>query len=195
MSNRLELAWDQLKTEKFIFIAVVAMAIAVTGLVQITHGLAGGGYGYGTTQPTGPSPVFRNYKSTNGDHLFTINAGESATGYVNEGVGFNGYPTTGTNPAGGSSIYRAYNPTSGDHFLTVSFAEYANAQSAGYKLEGVGFYDYQSISDPSTSVFVNPVYRVYSPSGSKHFYTTSTAERDAAVAAGSIFEGNAFWAP
>ncbi len=200
MTNNTGLTWGQFKSEKVAFIAIVATAIAVTGLVQIAQGLTGGGYGYGTPAANGPAPVYRTYAKGNlGKHFFTISATERnaalSSGYNDEGTGFNGYSAQGTSVAGTSPVYRAYNPTTQDHFYTTNFAEYASAQNGGYKQEGVGFNDYASISDPASTVFVNPVYRVYKASTGDHFYTTNVAERDAAIAGGYISEGTAFYTP
>ncbi len=199
MANTIGLTWGQFKSEKVVFVAIVATAIAVTGLVQIAQGLTGGGYGYGTPAPNTPAPVYRSYAKGASKHFYSISVAEHnaaiSSGYTSENVGFNGYNTQGATVAGTTSVYRSYNPSSQDHLYTTNFSEYIASQNAGYKLEGVGFNDYASISDPATTVFVDPVYRVYAVSTGDHFYTTSITERNAAVAAGYVSEGTAFYTP
>jgi hypothetical protein len=199
MANSTSLTWGQFKSEKVAFVAFVATAIAVTGLVQIAQGLTGGGYGYGNPSTNAPAPVYRSYAKTASKHFYTLSAVErntaNSSGYSDESVGFNGYSPQGTSVAGASPVYRAYNPVNLDHLYTTSFSEYVAAQNAGYRLEGVGFNDYASLNDPESTVFVNPVYRLYALSTGDHFYTTSAAERDLAAANGYSSEGVAFYTP
>ena len=87
-------------------------------------------------------------------------------------------------PAGRQQFYRLYHPAR-EHFWTASIAE-ANtvlASDPAWVFEGPAWW--LSTTDPTNTL---PIYRVLRVNG-KHFYTTSSKERDAQVALGGKSEG------
>lgn len=94
---------------------------------------------------------------------------------------------TAAGSADADPLYRMW--ISGDHFYTMSTAEVAFAASLGYKFEGdVGQ------CDLGPSLVTVPLYRLWSASATDHFYTTSSQERDLAVAGlGYVSEGTTCW--
>jgi len=113
--------------------------------------------------------LYRYYNASTGDHFYTnkwSDYGTGGGGYAYEGVMGRFY---GTNrEIGMIPMYRSYNSTNRQHFYTSSPTE---ATNAGYKLEGIVGYMYET-SRRSTL----PVYRYYRPSNGAHFYSTNTAE-------------------
>ena len=78
--------------------------------------------------------------------------------------------------AGSSPVYRFWSPVYKSHFYTISEAErnyVQNELNKFWNFEGIAFYAY-----PSDEPGQIPVYRFWSSLFGKHFYTTSTAERD-----------------
>jgi Repeat of unknown function (DUF5648) len=72
----------------------------------------------------------------------------------------------------------------GDHLYTMSLTEHENAMNnLGYYGEGITGYIY-----PEASAGAVPFFRAFSPAGG-HFYTTNSAELQAAVAGGFVDEG------
>lgn len=177
-----------------IAIAIAALAvIGAVGSAQISSAQSSG-YGSGSDVPSGPTDVFRLYAPTSSKHFYTTSAAErdAASGYNKEGVGFKGYTTA---EDGSAPIYRAYNPNNQDHLYTASFSEAVNAQNIGYKLEGVGFYDFSRVDSAASTVFTSAVFRLNAASTGDHFYTANVAERDFAATKGYKVEGTAFFAP
>ncbi|KAH9925880.1 uncharacterized protein BXZ73DRAFT_103052 [Epithele typhae] len=85
-------------------------------------------------------------------------------------------------------FYRAYSPSATDHFYTTSVSEYNTATSSlGYQKEGIAARVYPATG--THGVGAVPFYRLYSASGTDHFYTTSASERDNAVQIGYTYEG------
>jgi hypothetical protein len=83
-------------------------------------------------------------------------------------------------------MFRAYNPTSQDHFFTTSLGEFESAIQNGFNDEttgrtGIGVLPVQF----SGSI---PLHRLYNPVAGLHYYTADSAERDALVASGQIYE-------
>lgn len=87
------------------------------------------------------------------------------------------YYAFGTQIADTTPIYRFYSPVYGSHFYTVSQAErdYVISQLSGiWNYEGIAYYAYPpNYTGSSTSV-----YRFWSETFKRHFYTASEAERD-----------------
>lgn len=197
MVKNLSFAKNQNLNIKMIFMVVLFTLISSIGFFSVSSG-QDSGYGSGTSVPTGPAPIYRSYTPMASKHFYTASLGEQtvANGYSPEGIGFQGYTSA---PAGGTPVYRAFNPNNQDHLYTISFSEYVNAQNSGYRLEGVGFYEYASVSsaagDGTTGVFTSPVYRLNAASTGDHFYTASAAEKDFAATQGYKVEGIAFFAP
>lgn len=126
------------------------------------------------------SPIFNANQSAVGVHAFARNMADA-----NGGIGIDSkvlnfiHEHTDINPP----VYRLYNPNSGEHFYTPSYAEVEACVRAGWKDEGLAWYQ-QADGDP--------VYRLYNPNAGDHHYTTSAAERDHLVSIGWSDEGMAF---
>lgn len=84
-------------------------------------------------------------------------------------------------------LYRLdYNNT--HFFLTADLDEYRYLTSVGWTSPGsVGRLYLETAGAPD----LTPLYRLYAPGNGDHFYTTNTAERNAAVGAGYVNEGAA----
>ncbi|TDL16762.1 hypothetical protein BD410DRAFT_794966 [Rickenella mellea] len=95
-----------------------------------------------------------------------------------------------TNPTLAVPFLRAFNAQVGDHFYTTDFGELVNAiNNGGYASEGSAG---SVFSAQTPSAFTVPFFRLFNPAVSDHFYTTSAAERNNAVANGGyISEGTA----
>ncbi len=156
--------------------------------------------------------LYRLYNPASGDHFYTASESErdwaiEVAGYGGEGdVGFVADAPSDSGSVDTMPLYRLYNPESGDHFYTTAADERDWAASnLGYNDEGIAghvfgsqlTFDYVKMSATTT-----PLYRLYKASNCDHFYTTSEAERDEAVAnagygdegigcfvVGSFFEG------
>jgi hypothetical protein len=124
------------------------------------------------------SALYRVYKQSNGDHLYTVSETERDNainyfGYVDEGVACYVYETQVTDTV---PLYRLFKSSSGDHFYTISEVELDAAITSGYTYEQVEAY----VFDTQVTDTV-PLYRLYKQSTGKHFYTTSVDEADYAV--------------
>lgn len=82
------------------------------------------------------------------------------------------------------TIHRLYNRGNGDHIYTQYTSEVNNLKKAGWKYEGITWYEGFSC--------INPIYRVYNPKSGEHFYTMSKKERNGLVQSGWKGEGEAF---
>ncbi len=128
--------------------------------------------------------------SASGGYLYTgsdaeRDAASLGYGFSVEGPAFSAYAgfSNDTLP-----VYRLAG--SRGYLYTASLAERRAATAVGYRAEGVGFFAAGSGTSGST-----PVYRLASPQGI-YLYTTSTVERDAAVAQyGYRLEGIGFYLP
>ncbi|RXW21564.1 hypothetical protein EST38_g4291 [Candolleomyces aberdarensis] len=129
--------------------------------------------------PRQARPFYRMWNPTSTDHLYTINATEyrnpaSTYGYLKDGIV--GYVFAYPQP-NAEALFRLWNPDSGDHFYTRSVTERNFAlNSLGYKDEGVACYLYTDT--PEAQSCGQPLYRLYGPEFSDHFYTGSQQERD-----------------
>ena len=102
---------------------------------------------------------------------------------------------TQTTGAGNVSIQRFFSKIDGTHFFTASASEAASLEATRSDLsyEGVGLRGYDSATATPSS---EAVFRFFDVTDGTHFYTASTAERDALTAAPSStmkFEGAAFY--
>lgn len=128
------------------------------------------------------SPMYRLYNHYDGDHMYTLNAGERdslvSLGWDDEGIAWRA-PETGT------SVWRLYNPYSGEHLFTTDWAEYSRLQAIGWRGEGEGF----------KSGGETPIYRLYNKwlTAGTHLYTTNKAEYDSLGRIGWSQEDVAFY--
>ena len=133
--------------------------------------------------PNGSAAFYRLFSPGSGDHFYTTSTTERDNAVANDGYRYEGIASYGyeTEQAGTAAFYRLFSPGSGDHFYTTSTTERDNAVAKdGYNSEGVACYVYDSPpGGPNGSV---AFYRLFSPGSGDHFYTTSAAERDKAVA-------------
>lgn len=129
----------------------------------------------------GARAITRLYSSALNKHVYSSRAEEISMlvnqGYVNEGAPFNACE------AGDQNIARLKKGTTSIMLISNS-SEYSSALGAGYTTDGPIF----SVSLNATTT----VYRLRNNS-ENYFYTTSSAERDSAVAShGYTYEGVAF---
>jgi hypothetical protein len=120
-------------------------------------------------------PLYREVSTTNGNHLYTTNAGEQQGSFRMEGA--TGY-VMASQTAGTAPLYRLSN-AAGDYLLTTDANEKASAMAGGYSDQGTLGY-LASSQQPGTE----PLYKVASPDGKSHFYTTNSGERDQIVGRG-----------
>ena len=156
---------------------------AVTNDGYNSEGVACYVYDSPPSGPNGSAAFWRLFSPGSGDHFYTTSTTErdnavTKDGYRYEGIASYGYETEQT---GTTAFYRLFSPGSGDHFYTTSTTERDNAvTNDGYNSEGVACYVYDSPpSGPNGSA---AFWRLFSPGSGDHFYTTSTTERDNAVA-------------
>jgi len=102
---------------------------------------------------------------------------------------------------GAVPLYRFYNFRTGHHFYTASQAEveFVNAKIANenwpFLAEGVAFFVYDKDPLPTSKEFEIPVFRLYSPSLDRHFFTGSNQEYKQMLDTGIWNdEGIGFWA-
>jgi len=112
------------------------------------------------------------------------------------------YSTSGGGGGGGGTqpdvaVYRFWSPSLSSHFYTISEQERDGlVRDFGYvwTYEGVAFYAYPEGQQPAGAL---PVYRFWSGSGNRHFYTISEQERQTLVDQFSYYwtlEGVAWYA-
>ena len=111
---------------------------------------------------------------------------------VNHSMGTNTALTSSTDDV---AIHRFFDKTDGTHFFTASSTEASNlaATRTDLSYEGVGLHGYATADASPSSV---AVFRFFDLNDGTHFYTASTAERDALVtnqSAAMKFEGIAFY--
>ncbi|TDL15778.1 hypothetical protein BD410DRAFT_85820 [Rickenella mellea] len=91
-------------------------------------------------------------------------------------------PATCTNPNLAFPFLRGLNSAVSDHFYTTSFGELVNAiDHAGYVSEGTAAFVFLPQIPSNLTV---PLFRLFNPTSVDHFYTTSAAERNNAIANG-----------
>jgi len=119
-----------------------------------------------------------------------VKANLSAT-FAYEGVAYSVNPANNTQP-----LYRFYNRTAGSHFYTACDSEAASIQA---NLSHIFTYEGRTYAVNQASVPNSiPVWRFFNRQNGSHFFTTSSAEKDALTASMSLsriykFEGIAFW--
>lgn len=122
--------------------------------------------------------VHRSYNGVSNEHFYTTSLPEAQSGnFQLEAQDY--YFVYAAAQTGLVGFYRCLK-TNGKHFYTQS------STCEGQTVEGaLGW-----VEDTDTPETV-PLFRLYSGSAGNHFYTTSTAERDSAIAGGYIDEGTA----
>jgi len=122
--------------------------------------------------------VHRSYHPSSGEHFYTTSASEAACcGFRVEALNY--YYLYSTPAPGTVPFYRCLMDY-GLHFYTTA----SNCETGRGRVEGVMGY---IGSSPTCGAI--PLYRTYLPRNGDHFYTTSAAERDAALRAGYLNEG------
>jgi hypothetical protein len=127
-------------------------------------------------------PLFRLLNSKTGDHLYTTSVSErdsaiASFGYQSEGIA--GYVFDSQAP-GTTPLFRLLNPKTGDHFYTTSVSERDSAiASFGYQSEGITCYVFVFGAQAPGTI---PLFRLLNPQTGHHFYTTSKAELEKAIA-------------
>jgi len=140
------------------------------------------------------APVYHRVKPTTGASLYTRSASEAANaaavyGFTEDhGTPFLAGAVSAT---GLSPVYRLYKASAGDFFWTIDESERASAKAVyGYVDQGIDFY-----ASKTANACLTPVYRYVHPGWSKHRFATTTADRNALIAAGWTEEGIRFYAP
>jgi cytolysin (calcineurin-like family phosphatase) len=125
-------------------------------------------------------PLYRAYNDARSDHFYTTSLAEydnaiQNCGYKGEGVACMVYSSPDYDPESLIPFYRAFNPTIFDHFYTTSEAEYINAcEHLGYNPEGIQCYVFPANISGNDALV--PLYRLYHPRLSDHFYTVNIVE-------------------
>jgi hypothetical protein len=133
------------------------------------------------------APLYRLYKHSSGNHVYTTDAAERDTaiqryGYVSEGIA--AYVATTEQP-GLVQLYRLYNAALDNHLLTTDKREYDSVQRNGYVADAFVAYISSRLQEGLVQL-----YRLYNPGLSNHFYTVDRNERDQAVRNGWTDEGS-----
>jgi hypothetical protein len=138
-------------------------------------------------------PLYRSWNPTITDHFYTADYGKHQNairnlGYTDEGIVGYLLSTQQQQPRNTVPLYRLWNPTITDHFYTTDSAERNNAiRNLGYANEGTVGYLYRINAQAPGTV---PLYRLWNPTITDHFYTTDSAEGDNAVRnLGYTYEG------
>jgi hypothetical protein len=129
------------------------------------------------------------------DHFYTADAAERQSAlandnYLDEGIACYIFKEE---VYGTAEFFRLYNPGATDHFYTTDAEEKASALAAGYQDEGSVGYIFPTLGAAKVTI-VNavdvlvPLYRVFNPEKTDHFYTTDVAERDSALATGGYLD-------
>ena len=168
--------------------------------LTVNYSTSGGGGGGGGTQPD--VAVYRFWSPSLSSHFYTISEQERdalirdfAIIWTYEGVAYHTF-STAADPAL-KPVYRFWSPSLGEHFYTISEQEKDGlVRDFGYvwTYEGVAFYAYPEGQQPAGAL---PVYRFWSGSGNRHFYTISEQERQTLVDQFSYYwtlEGVAWYA-
>jgi hypothetical protein len=129
--------------------------------------------------------IFLGNGTTASLYTYTPHLGQSFPGIFE---GWFGSVLVDQNPP--RAVFRLWNPNNDNHLYTIGTTERNAAVRQGYRYEGVTFYEYGR--EGSNMALV---YRMYSPLIAKHFYTSSSVERDyASQHLGYVLEGGAYWA-
>jgi hypothetical protein len=120
---------------------------------------------------------------TTGDHFYTTGIGErdaavNLDGYHVEQIACHVLPNQ---LAGSIPFYRLFSVGTDDHFYTTDLNEATNAAAHdGYQMEGVACYVFGA--QPANTAPLFRLWNGHDPKHKDHFYTTSSEERDLAVA-------------
>jgi hypothetical protein len=133
------------------------------------------------------SPVYRFWAPDTSQHFYTISAAERdklinnySHAWTYEGVAY--YAFTDSRQPDVAPIYRFWSGTLNAHFYTMNVAErdkLINSYSYVWTYEGVAFYAYAEGFQP---VGTRAVYRFWSSTLNRHFFTISQTERDKLIA-------------
>lgn len=129
--------------------------------------------------PSSLVPLYRLYKRSSTDHLYTTSTterdnAEKKLGYTSEGVAACIWPATAS---GLVPLYGLYSARATDHVYTTSSAEKDSAvQDLGYTFEGITGY-----ISPVKATNLVPLFRLYNPPPIDHLYTTNASEKDNAM--------------
>ncbi|RXW21563.1 hypothetical protein EST38_g4292 [Candolleomyces aberdarensis] len=112
------------------------------------------------------------------DHFYTINVTEyedyATKGYLRDGIA--GYVFAEAQP-NAEALFRLWNPEIGDHFYTRNVTERNHVlNTTKYKDGGVACYLYTGTAEAQSCG--QPLYRLYSPGNTDHFYTGSQQEKE-----------------
>ncbi len=125
-------------------------------------------------------PVYRLFRSTTGEHLYTISTSErdsfTANGWTDEGIAWY-TPASSDKP-----VYRLYHKSADYHHYTTSTAERDTLIAQGWEDQGIGWF----------SGGTTPLYRLYDPKAKpagSHHYTMSKEERSKLLSEGWNDEG------
>ncbi len=132
-------------------------------------------------------PVYRFWSRTSGDHIYTSSESEKQKltdmgeqKWVSEGIAW--YALPNADEPNALPVYRFWSAALSSHFYTISESEKTKlmTQSSGtWAYEGVCFYAYAEAQRPADAV---PIYRLWSRTLGKHFYTASATEKDKLIA-------------
>ncbi|KAJ3799052.1 hypothetical protein GGU11DRAFT_535224 [Lentinula aff. detonsa] len=137
-------------------------------------------------------PLLRAFSGTEADHFYTENSTEmSQVLAAQEGYSFEGDAAFlwSTQETSTVPLYRLFSQKLNDHFYTIDANESHEALSLGYANDtdtGIAGYVY-----PYNMCGAAPIYRLYNPTSSDHFYTMSQAE---SVSSRYVIEGVAGFA-
>jgi len=145
-------------------------------------------FGSGSTSAYTPGAVYRAYRASNNEHLYSASPGEieaaKKLGFTYEGPAWPNSSAPGAAP-----VYRLYSPRSNRHFYTNSVAERDYiAANLGYINEGPSW---AALTTPTLGAVT--VYRAYRRSDDKHLFTASWQELNNSGSLGFVYEGIAWY--
>lgn len=144
-------------------------------------------FGSGSTSAYPTGVVYRAYRVSNGEHLYSASSSEinsaKGLGFVYEGPAW----ANSTDPQA-IPVYRLYNRSTNKHFYTINTTEIATASTVGYVNEGPAWAALTFQKAGST-----PVYRAYRRTDNKHLFTASPVELNSLQRQGFVYEGVAWY--
>ncbi len=156
----------------------------------------------GAYEYQGLGPVYRFWSPQQQRHFYTISGRERDKlvkeyfdDWTYEGIAF--YAFYENSRTGLSPVYRFWSRVTGSHVWTTSETEKAKLLAAGdavWAYEGVVFYAYAPSAAPAGAA---PVYRLWSNSLARHFYTMLESEKNELLTESPnvwVLEGVAFYA-
>lgn len=132
------------------------------------------------------SPVYQSHYYTGSDRAAVdLRANPGSSQWFYEGTAFYAF---GSQVANTVPVYEFYSAKLNTYFYTANYDEknqiLATYPDNVWHLDGVMWYTYPlAYTGPSTTVF-----RFWSPSLGRHFYTSSTAERDNLIATQNVYQ-------